>query len=342
LVEKAGTVTQTFYIDNVKVEQSTPTLNSYPIADVVSAQHYYPFGSTMQTWEADGVEYAFGFNGMEKDNDTYGEGNAYDFGARIYDSRLGRWLSLDPLMEKYPGFSPYNFVSNSPISLIDPDGKDNIIYLIALPDAEAHLKKLTPQQIADQANANFKTLKLNTEVRVVTPEAMPFIVANRDATDGIAVLGGSKKSVSNFLAPYTNAYSAWPDIQSLNPEKSLAKSNSSGKFIALDASDFSEWSSLNKNLSFLESTALLINHGAGHNAGNSGLHERGGLVNSGGATNNNNKTITDPENNIPYREDMMSPDSYGNNKPQDNLMRNFLRNPNKEGQNPNLPVPFQD
>lgn len=70
-----------------------------------------------------GEGYRFGFNGMEKDDDTYGEGNAYDFGARIYDSRLGRWLSVDPLQEKYPDLSPYNFVANRPLISVDPDGK---------------------------------------------------------------------------------------------------------------------------------------------------------------------------------------------------------------------------
>lgn len=74
--------------------------------------------------EAASVEasYQFGFNGMEKDNDTYGEGNAYDFGARIYDSRLGRWLSKDPLETRFPGISAYNFSMNCPLVFNDPDG----------------------------------------------------------------------------------------------------------------------------------------------------------------------------------------------------------------------------
>ncbi|MES2382897.1 MAG: RHS repeat-associated core domain-containing protein, partial [Bacteroidota bacterium] len=67
--------------------------------------------------------YRFGFNGKEKDNETYGEGNEYDFGARIYDSRLGKWLSVDPLQMDYPWLSPYNFCANNPIFYIDPDGK---------------------------------------------------------------------------------------------------------------------------------------------------------------------------------------------------------------------------
>jgi RHS repeat-associated protein len=70
------------------------------------------------------VCYCFGFNGKERDNETYGEGNAYDFGARIYDSRLGRWLSLDPLTSKYPNLSPYLFAGNNPILFVDFDGND--------------------------------------------------------------------------------------------------------------------------------------------------------------------------------------------------------------------------
>jgi RHS repeat-associated protein len=68
--------------------------------------------------------YLFGFNGKEKDDELKGEGNSLDFGARIYDSRLGRWLSLDPLMAKYPSMSPYNFCANNPIVFIDIDGRD--------------------------------------------------------------------------------------------------------------------------------------------------------------------------------------------------------------------------
>jgi RHS repeat-associated protein len=65
----------------------------------------------------------YGFNGMEKDDEWSGCGKSYDFGARIYDSRLGRWMSVDPLFSKYPGFTPYSYVNNMPIWAIDPDGR---------------------------------------------------------------------------------------------------------------------------------------------------------------------------------------------------------------------------
>ena len=64
---------------------------------------------------------------MEKDDEVKGGGNSYDFGARMYDSRVGRWLSVDDLESKYPNLAPYNFVANMPIIAIDPDGKDIII-----------------------------------------------------------------------------------------------------------------------------------------------------------------------------------------------------------------------
>ena len=68
-------------------------------------------------------KYRYGFNGMEKDNEVKGLANSLDFGARIYDPRIGRWLSLDPLAAKYTSLSPYNFVANNPIYLIDKDGE---------------------------------------------------------------------------------------------------------------------------------------------------------------------------------------------------------------------------
>lgn len=47
----------------------------------------------------------------------------YDYGARNYDPALGRWMNIDPLAEKYINISPYTYVANSPIILIDLDGK---------------------------------------------------------------------------------------------------------------------------------------------------------------------------------------------------------------------------
>lgn len=41
-----------------------------------------------------------------------------------YDARTSIWQSVDPLAEKYPNLSAYNYYANNPINLIDPDGRD--------------------------------------------------------------------------------------------------------------------------------------------------------------------------------------------------------------------------
>lgn len=45
-----------------------------------------------------------------------------DYGARFYNSSLGRWMSIDPLAEKYMSLSTYHFSGNNPVNLIDRNG----------------------------------------------------------------------------------------------------------------------------------------------------------------------------------------------------------------------------
>jgi RHS repeat-associated protein len=93
------------------------------IADVISADDYYPGGMIMpgRKFSASSL-YRYGFNGKENDNDVKGEGNQQDYGMRIYDPRLGKFLSVDPLTKDYPSWSPYPFAMNSPTSGVDLDG----------------------------------------------------------------------------------------------------------------------------------------------------------------------------------------------------------------------------
>lgn len=48
--------------------------------------------------------------------------NQQDYGFRIYDPRIGRFLSEDPLTKGYPELTPYQYASNRPIEGIDWDG----------------------------------------------------------------------------------------------------------------------------------------------------------------------------------------------------------------------------
>jgi RHS repeat-associated protein len=87
----------------------------------------YSFGSIMpgREYTAQSVAgYRFGFNGKESDNEIKVEGGSYDFGARIYDGRLGRFISLDPSFLKFPSHSPFVYCFNNPICLIDVFGEE--------------------------------------------------------------------------------------------------------------------------------------------------------------------------------------------------------------------------
>jgi len=84
-------------------------------------------GSESGLWSA--VSYSFGFNGKENDNEVKGTGNQQDYGMRIYDPRMGRFLSVDPLTKDFPMLTPYQYASNSPIVFIDIDGMEGIHYL---------------------------------------------------------------------------------------------------------------------------------------------------------------------------------------------------------------------
>ena len=85
--------------------------------------NYYPFGMvTPGRSFAAGSGYRFGFNGKESDAETYGSGNIYDYGFRIYNPRLGKFLSVDPLSLKLSANTPYSIAFNSPIFFIDVNG----------------------------------------------------------------------------------------------------------------------------------------------------------------------------------------------------------------------------
>lgn len=64
----------------------------------------------------------YGFNGKENDNEVKRAGNQQDYGMRIYDPRIAKFLSVDPLSENFPWFSTYQYAGNNPIRFIDLDG----------------------------------------------------------------------------------------------------------------------------------------------------------------------------------------------------------------------------
>ncbi|HID92165.1 TPA: hypothetical protein EYP45_03540, partial [Candidatus Peregrinibacteria bacterium] len=85
---------------------------------------YLLFGQIQPGRSFTSNSYRYGFQGQEKEDDITGvSGGHIMYKYRILDPRLGKFLSRDPFVHKYPSNSPYTFVNNNPIFNIEVEGK---------------------------------------------------------------------------------------------------------------------------------------------------------------------------------------------------------------------------
>ena len=92
--------------------------------DVNQHIQYLAFGEDFIYQRNSSWNIPYTFSGKEKDAET---GYSY-FGARYYDSDLSVWLSVDAMSDKHPNFTPYAYVYQNPINLVDPWGEDTILF----------------------------------------------------------------------------------------------------------------------------------------------------------------------------------------------------------------------
>ena len=92
---------------------------------VEEVNDYYAFGGLMSTSSRQSVQ-PYKYNGKELDRK--GGLDWYDYGARMYDAALGRFMKTDRFSEKYVSLSPYQYGANNPVNNIDVNG-DSITVL---------------------------------------------------------------------------------------------------------------------------------------------------------------------------------------------------------------------
>lgn len=152
----------------------------YYNADIVSANDYYSFGMLQpgRGYKA-GQGYRYGYSGKENDSDVKGEGNQQDYGMRIYDPRVGRFLSTDPVTKSFPQLTPYQYANNRPVQGTDLDGLelfptikqlyswDNGARIKVVADAVIKVKVINLSAVAN-ADLDLNTIRMDLESSLET------------------------------------------------------------------------------------------------------------------------------------------------------------------------------
>jgi RHS repeat-associated protein len=89
-------------------------------ATVLQQDDYYPFGYEISRGTITSPKNEYLYNKKELQEEL----QQYDYGARFYDPVIGRWTTVDPLVEEdQESTTPYGYVFNDPIRFVDPDGR---------------------------------------------------------------------------------------------------------------------------------------------------------------------------------------------------------------------------
>lgn len=219
-----------------------------------------------------------GSNGKESEIEVQnGLGTSHGCDSRLSADRVGRWLSLDPKASKYPESSPYAFGANSPIITLDPNGGENVVYLVLLNPNSTKLTKPNAQYVAALTTARLMAMGLNTRVQVFEGNA-PFDPRNLDKTDSYVMFGTKEEILNAVNGPefeeIRSAGMDGPELEKLGtnrPEESVR--NGAGVFV--EESALCDWAKkVDERKTDLAS--LIVAHGMGHNAGVG--HRSGSLI----------------------------------------------------------------
>ncbi len=202
------------------------TTVDYYEADVITANDYYPGGMQMPGRSySNGNNYRYGFNGKELDKEVV----QYDYGFRIYDPRLVRFKSVDPLSSSYPYFTPYQFASNNPIVNIDLDGLEGKC-VITDKFKEAFIRD---RGILDDYQVKYAISQGQTVIMTLTYAIGP---EDKDSKEITLNDGGLGAEIMRFNAQTNGINAAWGHYFTVEPP-ALVRVTESGELISTKDSD---------------------------------------------------------------------------------------------------------
>jgi RHS repeat-associated protein len=214
--------------------------DSSGFAAIKQENHYYPFGMVMsgQSWRnsTQTTRNDYLYNGKEF-QDELGL-DWYDYGARFYDPQIGRWHSVDPMSEKRNWLSPYQYVQNNPLVLIDPTGALDTKYedehgrtLLETNDGNNSVitvKKGQMSNFIEKVRGMIKSGKLHDKksnvelIDAVTPATEGVFFTNKQ----MAWMYAANNKIENFLWVVNGGVIAEPtkgkDIDGVDQENDIA------------------------------------------------------------------------------------------------------------------------
>jgi RHS repeat-associated protein len=204
-------------------------------SEIVLSREYSAYGAELPGYSYTASAYRYGFNGKERDPEGEsmgGGGSTYDYGFRIYNPAIAKFLSVDPLTASYPWYTPYQFAGNKPIESIDLDGAEERHYLRTYQNGKPELEYLGEEEIVDYVNQGYRPSsslyndapvpiverKVNQRTCVVVHDMERKPVDKNGGLDGVEwVLFDIRTYYPTLLDAYenTNGEVSWSDITAM-------------------------------------------------------------------------------------------------------------------------------
>ncbi|MCL9806925.1 DUF6443 domain-containing protein [Flavobacterium amniphilum] len=220
------------YIDHLGDVRVTYAGDASGTPYIVEENNYYPLGLKHDGYNyTENTSYKYKYNGKEL-QDELGL-NMYDYGARNYDSAIGRWMNIDPKAENSRRWTPYNYAYNNPMYFVDPDGMQADGWITQVIDGEKKISYNSSIDTEEQAKAagyeGVTAVNASLNISATDGSYSYNLNANGSVTDGqgntlyattlmsFTTGAGTKISSLSLIKPFERASGAANDMNFTSP-----------------------------------------------------------------------------------------------------------------------------